>query len=101
MKIILCIFTILFTFSSCKTHKQIIENYNSIISTHRKEYKQEFLKNTQGPLKKEDFKHLKFYKADIAYQCDCVFEKTPDSKAFEMSTYSGKTKPFKKYGFAR
>lgn len=87
---------------SCKsTKKAVLSNdYPLEIMQHRVEYKEEFLKDTRGPLKKEGLHFLDFYAPNQAYQCDCKFMATPDAKPFEMSTYSGQTKPFKSYGVA-
>ncbi|MDF1696459.1 MAG: DUF1684 domain-containing protein [Saprospiraceae bacterium] len=61
---------------------------------------EEFIKDERAPLREGDLKDVHFFPANIAYKCDCTFELTPDAKPFELSTYSGITKPFRQYGIA-
>lgn len=90
------------TVASCKTKKIIseVDAYTTEIEHHRAEYKQDFIKDERSPLREADFEFMNFYPADINYKCDCSFEYTRDAKPFEMSTVSGKTKIFTKYGVA-
>lgn len=86
---------------SCSTKKQIVHSsYSAEITAHRSHYKADFIKDENSPLKKEDLEHLHFYPADESFKCDCDFQLTPDSKPFELSTYSGMTKPYRQYGIA-
>ena len=68
------------------------------IKKHRKHYKKDFLKEDRSPLEKQDLKYLRFFDANKKFQVTCHFEETPDSKPFELATYSGMTKPYRKYG---
>jgi uncharacterized protein (DUF1684 family) len=79
---------------------QTSKSYKKAIKKHRKSYKNDFLKNDQGPLDKKGVKQLTFFEADGAFQKTCNFQRTPDEKPFEMATYSGITKPYVKYGTA-
>lgn len=93
----------MFLLASCKTTKHNTNNilsYVDAIEHHRNEYKNDFIKTAQTPLKESDLEYLDFFKANEAYNCDCKFELTEDSKPFQMGTYSGKFKPFIKYGIA-
>ena len=65
---------------------------------HRESYKADFVKDERAPLNLEDFEHVHYYKPNKAYDCECSFQNTPKSIPFDMATYSGKTKAFKKYG---
>lgn len=86
---------------SCKSKSVIISDaYTTEIEHHRMEYKAEFIKDTRSPLREPDFEFMHFYEADKDYNCTCEFERTPDAKPFKMSTVSGKTKIFTKYGIA-
>lgn len=73
------------------------KGYKKAIKKHRKEYKAAFLKD-HGPLEKQDLKYLDFYEADATYRIKAAFERTPDSKPFEMLTSSGVKKQYVQYG---
>jgi uncharacterized protein (DUF1684 family) len=73
------------------------DNYCKSIKEHRQHYKSEFLSDQRAPLKQEDLSNLRFYKAKKKYKIQCSATLTPESIPFEMPTYSGITKPFKKY----
>ena len=98
----LIFFSLLIAFSSCKTKTIIseVDAYKAEIEHHREEYKQDFIKDERSPLREPDFEFMHFYPADIDYKCDCSFVYTRDAKPFEMSTVSGNTKIFTKYGIA-
>lgn len=87
---------------SCSTTKQLANHtsYTDQIAHHRTEYKADFLKDERAPLDKGDMKYMHFYPADESYKCDCTVMLTPDAKPFELSTYSGITKPFRQYAIA-
>ncbi|MEQ1746675.1 MAG: DUF1684 domain-containing protein [Saprospiraceae bacterium] len=67
---------------------------------HRTEYKQDFLTNPRSPLRAADTALLDFFPPDPAWRIVARFEHTPDAQPFDMLTYSGRTKPFRRYGFA-
>ncbi len=73
-------------------------DFAKAIKKHRKHYKKEFLKDKRSPLEKKDLKKLRFYEADPKYAVRCAFRETPNEKPFELATYSGITKPYRKYG---
>lgn len=70
------------------------------IERHREHYKQEFLTNPRAPLRAADTALLDFFPPDPAWRLSARFEATPDAQPFDMPTYSGRTKPFRRYGFA-
>lgn len=70
------------------------------IEQHRTHYKQDFLSNPRSPLSAADTTLLDFFPAAPMWQCVARFEPTPDAEPFDMPTYSGRTKPFRRYGFA-
>ncbi|MEO1259888.1 MAG: DUF1684 domain-containing protein [Bacteroidota bacterium] len=72
--------------------------YAESIAQHREEYMADFLKDERAPLKEDDLQHLRFFDAAEKYRVRCTFELTPDEKPFELPTYSGITKPYRKYG---
>ncbi|OSZ78406.1 hypothetical protein CAP35_09160 [Chitinophagaceae bacterium IBVUCB1] len=74
--------------------------YKAEIEKWRKEYKQAFIKEERSPLKGNDTAMLRFFDIDKRYSVTAKFNATPASQAFEMPTYSGKTKTFRQYGTA-
>ncbi len=73
-------------------------DYHLSIDQHREEYKEGFLKDPRSPLRQEDLANLRFYEPDSTYRVECTFELTPDEQPFELPTYSGITKSYRKYG---
>jgi len=70
------------------------------IKKHRKEYKADFLKEARSPFydKKADLKYIRFFRPKKKYRVECTFTATPKSEPFDMATYSGMVKKFRKYG---
>lgn len=75
-----------------------VQDYNQSIFKHREEYKGQFLKDARSPLQYKDLGNLRFYEPDESYRVPCTFKRTPDEKPFELPTYSGVTKSYRKYG---
>ena len=75
--------------------------YIQTINKHRETYKDGFLKNARSPLKYNELHNLRFYEPDESYKVRCTFEKTPNEKPFDLPTYSGATKSYRKYGIIR
>ena len=84
------------------TFAQSKRAFKKEIKKHRKHYKQEFLEEARSPFynKKKEMKHMKFFKPNPNYRFEATFALTPNAKPFEMTTYSGITKPYVKYGIA-
>ncbi len=80
--------------TSCSTNNKYAEE----IATYRQHYKQEFIDEERSPLKGDDTAHLRFFPADESYKVTATLELTPDEQPFELPTYSGKTKTYRKYG---
>ena len=73
--------------------------YVDSINRYRDEYKADFLKPGNGPLKNEaDIAALRFFAPDSTYRVTATLQRTTDAKPFEMPTYSGKTSPYVSYG---
>jgi uncharacterized protein len=87
--LILFVFTYSYGFS---------QSYQESIEKHREEYKAEFLKSANSPLKKENLEHLKFYESNEKYKVECTFKATKGGKPFEIPTSSGATKSYTKFG---
>ncbi|MCB0519256.1 MAG: DUF1684 domain-containing protein [Lewinellaceae bacterium] len=73
-------------------------SFREAILQHREAYKQEFLADERSPLQAGDLANLRFFEPDENYRVAFSFRLTPDEKPFELPTYSGRTKPFRKYG---
>ena len=74
------------------------QDYKTSIEKHRKEYADEFLSSPRSPLKADDIPYLRFYEADEKYVINAKFTGAVDAKEFDMSTYSGVTKKYIRYG---
>lgn len=76
------------------------QSFKKTVKAHRKAYKEDFLKETRSPFydKKADLKYLRFYRPKKKYQVACTFTATPDAESFDMATYSGMVKKYRKYG---
>jgi len=68
--------------------------------TYREEYKSEFLTDERSPLKQEDIEWLDFYPPNKQGIVKAKFVLTPESQNFELPTYSGITKTYRKWGEA-
>lgn len=78
---------------SCKVFKKETKEF-------REAYKADFLEEERSPFYKhpENLDHIRFYKPKRKYQTQATFKRTSDAKPFDMATYSGKIKPYIKYG---
>lgn len=74
------------------------QTYNDSIQQHRAAYKMEFITDDHSPLKAADTAYLRFFKPDESYRVAATLELTPDEAPFELPTYSGVTKTYRKYG---
>lgn len=81
-------------------YKSYGQDYEKQIEKFREDYKNEFVLNPRSPLKKEDLEYLKFFPANEKFRVSAVFTRTAEAQQFDMATYSGRTKPFVKYGYA-
>ncbi len=77
---------------------QVSGSFQQEIASYREKYKIDFLKDDNSPLTKKDTGYLRFFLPDEKYRLKVKFTKIDNSPAFEMATYSGKTKTFAKYG---
>lgn len=78
------------------------QDFKAEIEKHREEYKAEFLKNSNSPLKKEDFEYLRFYEPNEKFKVACEFVATKkQEKPFEVPTSSGQTASYTKFGELR
>lgn len=75
------------------------QSYSEQIAKHREGYKQDFIKETNSPLKEIDLQNLHFYDADSNYKVLADVELLKNEKIFKMPTYDGTSKEF--YRFAK
>ena len=93
---------LIFCFSFFFTVAQEIDQaYIDLIDTYRTEHLESLWKNDRAPLNEEDLDDVKFFDLDKMYKINCAFTLTPDTEVFQMATYSGNQKPYRKYGFIR
>lgn len=85
---------ILFLFFGLNSFAQ---SYSEQISTHREKYKQDFIKESNSPLKENDLQNLHFYDADSSYKISADVEILKNEKVFKMPTYDGTSKEFYRY----
>lgn len=88
--------SVLLLFISINTFAQ---SYSAQISKHRDSYMQDFIKESNSPLKEADLKNLHFYDADSSYKVLAIVEPLKNEKVFKMPTYDGTSKEF--YRFAK
>lgn len=85
---------ILFLFFSLNAFAQ---SYSEHIVKHREAYKQDFIKQSNSPLKEADLNNLHFYDADSNYKVEATVEILKNEKVFKMPTYDGTSKEFYRY----
>lgn len=83
---ILCLF-------SCAVRNHGVWDQQSL-DKYRNNYKKGFLENPRSPLDSNDIHFLDFYAWDPTWKLDCSCKEKPDSKPFEMPTYSGVTRMY-------
>lgn len=81
--------------------KLFSQDFKAEIEKHREEYKAEFLKSANSPLKQEDFEYLRFYEPNEKFKVECTFFTTKRGKPFELPTSAGNTKTYVKFGELR
>ncbi|MES2447286.1 MAG: DUF1684 domain-containing protein [Bacteroidota bacterium] len=73
------------------------QSYKEQIAKHREEYKADFLKETQSPLKEADLKNLQFFEPDSTFIIVAKVKLLKNEKIFKMPTYDGTSKEFIRY----
>ncbi|MCU0324526.1 MAG: DUF1684 domain-containing protein [Spirosomaceae bacterium] len=74
------------------------QSYKAKIEQHREEYKAEFLKSSNSPLKQKDLAGLRFYEPNEKYKVECTFAATKGGKPFEVPTTSGDSQTYTRFG---
>lgn len=86
------VFLLIIILSCAPIHKEI--------RTHRETYKNDFLHDPRSPLKESDLKYLDFYPPSTDAKVEAEFRHTPEAEPFDLPTYSGITRSYRKYGEA-
>jgi len=74
-----------------------IENFEEDMAKLRIAYKEGFIDHRGSPLTAADTGFIDFYKPEYSWIIDGKVTLTPDEKEFELPTYSGKTRTYRKY----
>lgn len=85
-------------FLTILTFQTKAQTYLESMAKHRQEYKDDFLKNANSPLKQADLTYLDFYEIDSTFKVKSSFMQTTDEATFKMPTSDGKQKEYFKYG---
>ncbi|WP_316847266.1 DUF1684 domain-containing protein [Pedobacter psychrodurus] len=88
------ILSILFVLISVNAFAQ---RYSEQIAKHREEYKHDFIKDNNSPLKKKDLENLHFYEADSTYKVLAEVELLKNEKVFKMPTFNGTSSDYYRY----
>lgn len=73
--------------------------YQESILKYQVEYKKEFLKEKDSPLKKDDTAFIQFFEPNAAYLINTDFVQVEDKKGFDMHTHNGVIKKYFVYGY--
>jgi hypothetical protein len=72
--------------------------YAAEIARHRQTYKEHFITESRSPLTESDTALLDFFSPDATWRVQAKFERTADTKPFDMPTYSGRSAQYQQYG---
>ena len=73
------------------------QDYKALIAEHRKGYTEDFLKDQNSPLKKDDLPFLRFYDADSTYRVTAKAEILLNAPTFLMPVFSGGGQQYTRY----
>ena len=73
------------------------QSYRDSIMRWQHEYKTEFLSDPRSPVKAGDTGFIRFFSIDQGWRVMAKVVPTPEAKAFDMATHSGKTKKFRSW----
>jgi len=80
------------------TFKTTAQTYQEIITKHRQDYKDTFLKEKRSPVRAEDLQYFDFFAIDSTFRVKCIFTKTNSPDTFTIPTVDSKQKEYFKYG---
>lgn len=73
------------------------QSYQEQIAKHREAYKEDFIKDSRSPLKKDDLQNLHFYDADSTYRFSAEIKLLKNEKVFKMPTFNGSSSDYYRY----
>lgn len=73
------------------------QSYQEQIAKHREAYKEDFIKDSSSPLKKDDLQNLHFYDADSNYRVLVEVALLKNEKVFKMPTFNGSSSDYYRY----
>lgn len=73
------------------------QHYQQEILQHRVAYKEAFIKRKNSPIGKKDTGYIRFYKPNPVYAIQANVERVKDTATFQMPTYDGQARPYRKY----
>lgn len=68
-----------------------------LIMKHRRDYRKSFLLDERAPIQKKDLKHLEFFPPSTQHIVNAKVDLTPEAEIFDLPTYSGITRSYRKY----
>ena len=74
------------------------DRYYSAIQLHRQQYKEGFTGHPRSPVSAADTGLIDFFLPNKDWELPAKFILTPESKAFDLPSYSGKTSKYRQYG---
>jgi len=77
------------------------QDYKSQIDQFRKGYMDDFLKDANSPLKKDDLQNLRFYDADSTYRVTCKVTFLSNENNFVMPVFHGTGSQYVKYALLK
>jgi uncharacterized protein (DUF1684 family) len=73
------------------------QSYTEDIRRWQQHYKAEFLTDPRSPVKEKDTAYIRFFLVNSEWNVPAKVTLTPEAKAFDMATHSGKTKRFRPF----
>lgn len=77
------------------------QNHSTEIAEWQKKYKDDFLSDTNSPLKKEDLQYLRFYDADSTYKVIAKEELLSNEQSFIMPVFAGTGRQYVRYAILK
>lgn len=90
----------IYLFICCILTLQGCTSITKKVAQHREEYRHEFLTDPRSPLQEGDLAGLDFYPPSKEALVKAEFALTPQEEPFELPTYSGITRTYRKWGVA-
>lgn len=86
---------------ACSNVAKLAPEYLDELELYKLEHHKGLVEGERAPLKPNQLDKVKYFAPTKQSIVRAKFTRTADSEPFQMTTYSGKTKPFRKYGVIR